>query len=314
MAYRPLGNTGLTVSEVGFGAWQLGSSAAWGEMPDRDALALVAAARDAGCNLFDTAPNYGRTQSETLLGRALHRRRQDTVIVSKFGHRPDDDIIDFSLSWFWESLHQSLERLRTDYLDVYLAHSPPREVLTPEHGIWEALRQARKAGKIRAFGASVDRSEEVFAAAGIEGLAVVEVLFNALQQEVRYAFPLAKAKGLGVIAKVPLDSGWLSGRYSAKSCFAGIRGRWTRDDIARRANSIEALRDLLPAGQALPEAAIAFILGYDAVSSTIPGARSLKQLQGNARCAGKQLAPALKSRIEEFWEDITDHGRKPLPW
>lgn len=314
MEYRALGKTGLTVSEIGFGAWQLGASRAWGAMTDREALALVDGAMGAGCTLFDTAPNYASTRSESLLGKALSGRRDSAVIVSKFGHRPEDDSHDFSVSWLWESLHQSLRRLDTDYVDVFLAHSPPAAVLSRDHDIWDALEEARRQGKVRHYGASVDRAAELQSAAAIDGLEVVEVLFNALQQDVRRAFPVARDRGLGLIAKVPLDSGWLGGRYDAQSSFSGIRGRWTPGDISRKAAAVEALRALLPAGQPMPEAALAYILSYDAVSSAIPGARSLEQLAANTDAAGKRLSPALKSQVEALWDSLTAQGTNPMPW
>jgi aryl-alcohol dehydrogenase-like predicted oxidoreductase len=304
----------LEVSEIGFGGWQLGSSAQWGDMRDRDAIALVHAALDNGVNLFDTAPNYAATRSETLLGRALEGQRHRAVVVSKFGHRPGSDETDFSVQHFWDSLHESLRRLRTDYLDVYLAHSPPIALLAPEEALWEAMVQARAAGKIRCYGASVDRAAELEAAAGIPGVAVLEVLFNALQQDARRAFPVAEQRGLGLIAKVPLDSGWLGGRYDGGSRFAGVRGRWSETDIGRRADAVARLREILPPSPALPAQALAFILSYAQISSVIPGTRSRSQLAANCSAAGSTLTADLRLRVEALWDDITGGGAHPLPW
>lgn len=314
MLRRPLGKTGIAVSEIGFGSWQLGSSAQWGAMRDSEALSLVHTALDRGVNLFDTAPNYAATNSEKLLGRALQGHRQEAVLVSKFGHLPDSEETDFSVRGFWDSLHQSLKRLRTDYLDVYLAHSPPQSLLNADDVLWDALAEAKNQGKLRHFGASVDRAVEIEAAASIPGLGVLEVLFNMLQQDARRAFPVAKARDIGIITKVPLDSGWLGGSYTRQSRFAGVRSRWSEADIHQRADILDRLRLLLPEEPALPQQALAFILSYDAVSTVIPGCRSTTQLVSNCSAAGTRLSADLLSRVEALWAEFTQDGKHPLPW
>ena len=201
MQTRRLGKTHLQVSEVAFGAWQLGNSQ-WGGMSDADALNLVAAARERGCNLFDTAPNYAQTNSERLLGTALKDHRDQVVIVSKFGHRPKDGAVDFSVSWFWQSLHQSLERLQTDYLDVFLAHSPPMEVLNGQHEIWGAMKQAQQEGKIRFYGASLDTAHEVREVLNTTDAQVLELMFNMLHQHVRGAFEQIREQDRSTVGPV----------------------------------------------------------------------------------------------------------------
>src|SRR5262249_31420397 len=153
-------NTGIRVSEVGFGGWQLGNEREFVQMTNEEAVRLVHAALDRGCNLFDTAPNYGLGASERILGQALQGRRAEAVITSKFGPHVDGDT-DFNASLLLESVEGSLKRLQTDYLDVLLLHNPPLEVLHGTTAHWEILRTLKQQGKVRAFGASLDWSKEV---------------------------------------------------------------------------------------------------------------------------------------------------------
>ncbi|EAR09180.1 aldo/keto reductase [Reinekea blandensis] len=314
MNKRRLGQTGLEVSEVAFGAWQLGNYDQWGGMTDADALNLVAAARDRGCNLFDTAPNYAKTNSERLLGQALKGQRDQVVIVSKFGHRPKDGALDFSAEWFWESLHQSLERLQTDHLDVMLAHSPPLEVLNGNHEIWPAMREAQKQGKIRFYGASTDYSHEVNEVLDTTDAQVLELLFNVLHQDVRRSFDKVREKDVGVITKVPLDSGWLSGKYTASSTFDGVRARWSADDIAARAKAVETVKTIVGDSAPLAQQALAYLLSYNEVTAVIPGIRSMAQLDSNFAAVGTRLSDDVKAQLEAFWNELTDNGQSLLPW
>lgn len=314
MNKRRLGQTGLEVSEVAFGAWQLGNYDQWGGMTDTDALNLVAAARDRGCNLFDTAPNYAKTNSERLLGQALKGQRDQVVIVSKFGHRPEDGAMDFSAEWFWDSLHQSLERLQTDHLDVMLAHSPPMEVLNGNHEIWPAMREAQKQGKIRFYGASTDYSHEVNEVLDTTDAQVLELLFNVMHQDVRRSFDKVRAKDVGVITKVPLDSGWLSGKYNADSTFDGVRARWSQEDIQVRAKAVDQVKAIVGQDASLAQQALAYLLSYDEVTAVIPGIRSLDQLNSNFSADGQRLSADVKQQLETFWDDLTDNGQSLLPW
>lgn len=313
MQTRRLGKTHLQVSEVAFGAWQLGNSQ-WGAMSDGDALNLVAAARELGCNLFDTAPNYAQTNSERILGTALKGQRDQVVIVSKFGHRPKDGSVDFSVPWFWQSLHQSLERLQTDYLDIFLAHSPPMEVLNGQHEIWGAMKQAQQEGKIRFYGASIDTPHEVRKVLNTTDAQVLELMFNMLHQHVRSTFEQIREQDIGVITKVPLDSGWLTGKYHKHSNFDGVRARWSPEQIATRAGAVAKLQALLPTDEPLAQQALAYLLSYAEVSAVIPGLRSMQQLNSNFAAAGKRFNPETKRQIEAFWNTLTHHGQALLPW
>lgn len=313
MRTRSLGTTGIEVSEIGFGAWQLGNARDWEGMSDSTARALVHAALDRGINLFDTAPNYAGTRSEQLLGDALAGRRHEVVLISKYGHPPDGPK-DFSVDGFWKSLEGSLRRLRTDYLDGLLLHNPPRAMYDGTDPLWDALDAARAQGKIRHYGVSLDYAAEIESCLAHTRSEILEILFNIFHQDARRAFPLVRERGCGVIVKVPLDSGWLTGRFDAGSRFDGVRARWSADEIARRASLVDALRWLTADGSSLATKALAYVLSYDEVSSVIPGTRTMAQLDDNARAAGGRLGDGDRTRLEHFWDDFTNGGKDLLLW
>lgn len=312
MEYRPLGQTGLQVSAIGFGAWQL-ANPLWGGADERASVQLVLAALDAGCTFFDTAPGYSDGASERLLGEALQGRRGEAVLCTKFGHT-GAHTKDFSPAALRPTLEDSLRRLRTDYVDVLLLHNPPADhfdgARAPE--LYAELETLRHEGKIRTFGASLDASAELRTLARTTRSGAAEVLFNVFHQETRTAFADAAARGVGLIAKVPLDSGWLSGRYTAASRFVGIRDRWTSQVVARRAALVDRLRALLPPGLSLPHAALGFILAHREIATVIPGAKSLEQLRENLAAVSAPLSSELVAAIRALWE--TEIARDPLPW
>lgn len=313
MRSRSLGGTGLEVSEIGFGSWQLGNRSDWEAMDDATAVRLVHEALDAGVTLFDTSPNYGDTRSESLLGEALAGRRNGVVLVSKFGHLPEGPK-EFSVEWFWRSLDASLRRLRIDTLDVLLLHNPPADIYAGTDPLWDAMEKARTQGRIRHYGASLDFAAEAEACMRNTGSTVLEVLFNILHQDIRGAFPLARKRKVGLIAKIPLDSGWLTGRFSARTRFQGIRSRWSPEQIARRAELVGTLGWLTQGNVPLSQQALAFVLAYDEVSCAIPGMRTSGHLQDGVAASGRTLPAAQRDRLERFWMEITSEGRDLLPW
>jgi aryl-alcohol dehydrogenase-like predicted oxidoreductase len=310
---RKLGRTGLEVSEISFGAWQLGNDDDWAGMDDATALALVHEALEQGVNLFDTAPNYAATNSERLLGEALRGRRDQVVLVSKFGHPPDGPK-DFSVARFRTSLDESLRRLRTDHLDVLLLHNPPAAMYGGGDPLWDELEKARREGRIRRYGASLDFAAEAEACLANTGSEVCEVLFNIFHQDIRRAFPLFRRRQTGVIVKVPLDSGWLTGRFGTGTGFDGVRARWTREQVEQRAALVARLSWLTADGAPLARQALAYVLSYDEVSCAIPGVRSRAQLLDNVAAAGRTLPDADRRRLEELWDEATGGGAELLPW
>lgn len=311
MEERPLGKTGIEVTEVGFGAWQIGNLKDWGDMTDKDAVKLVHEAMDSGCNFFDTAPNYGLGKSEELLGEAFQGKRDQVIINSKCGHQADDQQ-SFEPSNLIQSVEGSLKRLRTDYLDSLLLHNPPFEALSDDSPQFDVLKQLKKEGKIRAYGASVDTGKEVNQIINAMNSDVIEVMFNIFHQEPLEAMKKAHEKGVGLIVKVPLDSGWLTGKYDADSTFSGIRSRWTREDIKRRSELVHKVRTIIGEDQSMVKASLQYILSFSEISSVIPGARNSQQLNQNLSAADENLSPVMKDELRRLWQ--TEIQNNPLPW
>lgn len=311
MHQRPYADTGKTVSEIGFGAWQLGNAHDWGAMTDDEGIQLVHAALDRGCNFFDTAPGYGHGASEELLGKALQGRRDDVVINTKFGHRANGTT-DFSAAAIRPSIEESLRRLRTDYIDSLILHNPPFEYLNGNSPQYEVLEQLKTQGKIRAYGASVDSSRQMFELMQTTDSRVLEVMFNVFHQETAKAFSMAAEKQVAIIVKVPLDSGWLSGKYNADSHFTGIRNRWSSEVIKRRAQLVEKIRFVTDAHTSLTQAALRFILSHPEVTTIIPGTKSIQQLDENISVADTSMPANHVVALQRIYqEDIAGSG---LPW
>lgn len=311
MNYRALGRTGLSVSEIGLGCWQLASSA-WGTQDSPDALRIVQAALDQGCTFFDTAPGYGAGRSESLLGQALKGRRSQVVLCSKFGH-PAEGPADFSVAALRPSIEASLQRLQTDYLDVLLVHNPPPEWLDGRRsGLYEALAGLQQAGVLRGYGVSVDTLQDMHTAMQTTGCSVMELLFNAFHQEVGAGLDGAAARGIGLIAKVPLDSGWLAGGYGADSRFRGVRNRWPPGVVARRAALVAKFAALLPPGLPLAHGALAYVLAQPQITTVIPGARSVQQVRDNMAAAAVQLDSRTVAAVLALWRREIEAD--PLPW
>lgn len=311
MNYRELGRTGIKVSEVGFGAWQLGNGKDWEGVAEKQAVRLVHEAIDQGCNFFDTAPNYGEGNSELLLGEALAGKRADVVINSKFGHHPDGTV-NFDSKQIRRSVEGSLRRLKTDYLDSILLHNPPFEILTGSTDHFEVLELLKQEGKIRAYGASVDSGGEMEELIRATNSQIIEVMFNIFHQEPRKAFKKAAERNVGLIVKVPLDSGWLSGKYDETSVFTDIRSRWSRNQLTKRTELLPAIKNLLEPGESLVQLALRYILYYQEVSTVIPGNKNLEQLIENLSASGKELTREKAEKLEGLWqEELQSH---PLGW
>jgi aryl-alcohol dehydrogenase-like predicted oxidoreductase len=180
--------------------------------------------------------------------------------------------------------------------------------------LWVALEQAREQGMIRHYGASLDFASEVEKCLANTKSEVLEILFNVFHQDVRHSFTSIREQGIGTIVKVPLDSGWLTGRFDADSRFEGIRARWSEEEIARRADLVSQIQWLVADGSELAQKAIAYLLAYDEVSCVIPGIRTLDQLAGNLSAAACRVSPDERRRLETFWNEITDNGSNLIPW
>jgi aryl-alcohol dehydrogenase-like predicted oxidoreductase len=313
MEYRSYVKGSCKVSVIGFGAWQLGNNIDWSGVSETDGINLIHKALDEGVNFFDTAPGYGNGNSEVILGKALSNAKRDTIVINtKFGHNPNG-YSNFSHDVIRESIEGSLKRLNTDYLDSVLLHNPPSELLKAEgNKHYEILEQMKKEGKILAYGASLDTKDDMVTFINHTNGQVIEAFFNILHQDVRYAFDLAKEKNVKIIAKIPLDSGWLSGKYDQNSTFEGVRSRWTKEDIITRASLIDKLRDLPDKDQSLAQFALLYCTAYDAVSTVIPGATSISQLIMNIEALKFSMDKRTIDWLENFYE--TEVKPKNLVW
>jgi len=313
MKYRSFVAGTPAVSAIGFGAWQLGVNSGWQGMTEAEAIALVHQALDAGINFFDTAPNYGHGSSEERLGKALKGTDRSSIVINtKFGHTATGTT-DYSAQYIRQSLEGSLQRLQTDYVDGLIIHSPPSAYLNGhEQPHWELLEQLKQEGKIRAYGASVDTAADMQLLLSTTGATVIEAFFNILFQDAANAFALAQSKGAGIIAKIPLDSGWLSGKYNAASTFSGVRSRWSAGDIATRAALVDQVKNILGEAYPLPQAALSFCLAFDAVSTIIPGNLSAAQLQQNLQCIEQPLPETVVQRLVQFYKE--EVAPLNLPW
>jgi aryl-alcohol dehydrogenase-like predicted oxidoreductase len=313
MQYKEYIKNEAPVSEIGLGTWQLGNNSGWQAMSDNDAIELVEKSLEYGINFFDTAPNYGRGSSEERLGKALKGvDRTKIVINTKFGHS-DSGITNYNSNYIRESLEGSLKRLQVDYVDSIIIHNPPMEYLDGtknEH--YEIFERLIEEGKIKAYGASLDTYKSIQLLINTTNAGVIEAFFNILHQDTAQAFDLAKEKGVGIIAKIPLDSGWLSGKYNAESVFEGVRRRWSKQDIQTRAYLVNKVKEIVHAENDLAQKAISFCLGYEAVSTVIPGNINIAQLKTNVESINNPVSRENIKKLEEFY--LNEVKQLELPW
>lgn len=302
MHYRRLGRTELMVSEIGFGGLPIGGLR-WGDVRDEESLAALRRAYDLGTNFFDTADVYGRGHSEELIGQALGEVRSHVLLATKAGidfYHGEPARNNFDPAYIRSAIERSLERLRTDYLDLFQLHNPPQK-LARESGVWEELRAAQREGKVRYFGVSCRTANDARAYMRAAEAAedprafgdTLQVAYNLLDQEAadRDVFIEAHRYDWGIISRVPLASGVLSGRYGAAHRFPpnDFRADWSPERLAETSRRIESLRFLETPGRTLAQAAIAFCLSQPAVSTVITGAKTPSQVEENA--AAGDLAP-----------------------
>ena len=313
MKYNRYIKSSASVSEIGLGAWQLGNNSGWQDMPEQEAVALVEKALDYGINFFDTAPNYGYGSGETRLGKALKGvDRSKIVINTKFGHS-DSGITNYHADSIRQSLEGSLKRLQVEYVDSLLIHNPPTAYLDgTKNDHYEILERLIEEGKLKAYGASLDTYEEMKLFMDTTNATVIEAFFNILHQDAARAFAMATEKEVAIIAKIPLDSGWLSGKYTAESTFHDIRSRWSKADIETRSHLVNRVKEIIQPEDDLAQKAISFCLAYDAVATVIPGNVSIAQLTHNVESIKKPISSELVKQLEEFY--LAEVKVLNLPW
>jgi aryl-alcohol dehydrogenase-like predicted oxidoreductase len=316
MQSRRLGKTGWDVSEIGFGAWAIGGE--WGETDEEESMAALHAAVDAGVTFFDTADVYGDGRSERLLGRLLRERDERLVVATKFGRRVEQDPALFTYENLRAWLERSRENLGVEAVDLVQLHSPPWETYyLPE--VHEACSRLVQEGLVRAYGVSVEKVEEGLKAIEYDGVATIQLIFNLLRQRpAELFFEQARRRDVGVIVRVPLASGLLTGKFDRNSTFAAEDHRaynrqgeqfdrgetFSGVDYEVGLEVVEELRPLVPAGATLAQLALRWILTFDAVSTVIPGAKTPEQARANAAAADLPApSPETMERIGEIYRE-----------
>jgi aryl-alcohol dehydrogenase-like predicted oxidoreductase len=307
MEYRTLGRTGLRVSVIGLGT--MVHAGHFGPMKDEESLGAIDAALELGVNFIDTSDAYGAGYSETLLGKALKGRRDKVILATKGGNvmvGPNRGKRNFAVDYIDRVMHESLQRLQTDTIDLYQLHNPTVETIRGDE-IWELLDRRKKEGKIRHYGVSINSTEEALAA--IEGgrSDTIQIEYNLLDQEpAEKVFPAAQKAGVGVIVRVPLRRGLLTGKLKPEDQqrFQGedVRARNFAGDIFKQQlEKVERLRFLETSARSLAQAAIAFCFAHPAVSVVIPGGRNARQARENAAAADVSLSQEELGKVAELW-------------
>jgi aryl-alcohol dehydrogenase-like predicted oxidoreductase len=292
MKYRTLGSTTLKVSVIGIGTWQLGGE--WNKEFTQDEVnAMLARGKDLGINLIDTAECYGDHVSERLIGGAIEGQREDWIIATKFGHkyhgyldrtepRTPKDVL--------QQLEDSLRSLRTDYIDIYQYHSWG-DAQFDDPGVLDVLHRAKRQGKIRHIGNSVGKNTNVHQVevSKERDIEVIQIIYNRLDRAPEETtFPLCQRQKLGVLARVPLASGYLSGKYKPGQTFppGDVRSNQNAEARDTKLREVERIRqNELPTGVDMAMWALAWCLKNLVVSCVIPGCRDVKQVEANARAA-----------------------------
>ncbi|MEO8218130.1 MAG: aldo/keto reductase [Acidobacteriota bacterium] len=313
MEYRTLGKTGIRVSDIGFGGWAIGGSmdvagfpVGWSNTSDEESLAAIRRARELGVNFFDTADIYGNGRSESLLGLVLSRHRNDVVIATKVGNvrtSSGEHKKDFSKQHIFYAIDGSLRRLRTDYVDLYQIHNPTIAELQREE-IQEAMEMLQSLGKIRFWGVSISLPQDGMEIVRRKWGYTLQVLYNILNQAPALElFPQALEQGYGVIARVPLASGLLTGKYRADSSFPvnDVRQNFlTTRRLQEATEKIDEARGIVGgATKSLSEAALRFVLSDQAISTVIPGAKNVHQVEANAAASGLTLPEDVLDKLRD---------------
>jgi aryl-alcohol dehydrogenase-like predicted oxidoreductase len=321
MEQRTLGRTGRGVGAVGLGAWQLGAD--WGQVSEQDALDTLGAAVDAGVTLIDTADVYGDGRSERIIGRLLRERPQAALTVAtKMGRRVAQDPAAYTLADFRAWTDRSRENLGMETLDLVQLHCPPTSVYSTD-AVYDALDTLVAEKRIAAYGVSVQSCDEALTAIARPGVASVQIILNAFRlKPLERVLPAALDAGVGILARVPLASGLLSGRYDSATVFApddhraynrhgeafDVGETFSGVDYETGLAAVRRLVPLVPEGVSTAQFALRWILDQPGVSVVIPGARNPAQARANAAAAG---LPALSAETHAAVQRVYDELIRP---
>jgi len=317
MQYRPLGRTGWNVSEISFGAWAIGG--AWGKVSDEESMKALYAAIDAGVNLIDTADVYGNGRSERLVSRLKKERKEEIVVLTKAGRKlPKQRTEGYSRENLTGWIDESLRNLATDVIDLLQLHCPPTDLYYhPE--VFGMLDDFVKAGKLRYYGVSVERVEEALKAIEFPNVQSVQIIFNCFRHRpADVFFPLAKQRTVGILARVPLASGMLTGKLRRDSQFEtddhrnfnrhgesfDVGETFSGVDYELGLQAAEEIQALLPPDVSMAQFALRWILMFDAVSCAIPGGKRPDQVSENCRASSlPQFSAKTMAEIQRIYDE-----------
>jgi len=316
MEYRVLGGTGFKVSAISFGAWAVGGS--WGTVDDRESLAALHRAVDRGMNFIDTADVYGNGRSERLIAQLKRERKEEILVATKAGRRLNPHVAaGYNKENLTAYVERSLTNLGAEALDLVQLHCPPTDVYyTPE--VFAALDDLVRDGKIRHYGVSVEKVEEALKAIEYPGVKTVQVIFNMFRQRpAELLFAEAKRRNVGILARVPLASGMLTGKMTPTTSFDASDHRgfnrhgehfdrgetFAGVDYDEALRAVEELHPLVPAGATMAQLALRWILMFDAVTCAIPGAKRPDQVDDNAAASDlPPLSAETMARVRDVYD------------
>jgi aryl-alcohol dehydrogenase-like predicted oxidoreductase len=316
MQLRRLGKTGDEVSEIGFGAWAIGGS--WGATNDTESMAAMNAAVDAGITFFDTADVYGDGHSEKLVAQLLRDRDEALIVATKFGRRAAQEVGNYTYENLRGWLERSRANLGVEVVDLVQLHCPPWDAYyTPS--VFEACERLVDEGLVRAYGVSVEKVEEALKAIEYPSVATVQIIFNIFRQRpAELLFQEAQRRDVGLIIRVPLASGLLTGKFTHDTRFADDDHRMFNKhgeqfDVGETFSGVDydtgvevadALKELVPPGATLAQFSLRWILDHEAVTTVIAGARTTAQAQDNAAAADlPPLSAAAREAVSDLYRD-----------
>ena len=323
MHYRELGRTGWKISEVSFGAWAIGGDA-WGRTDDDESLRSLHRAVDLGVNFIDTADVYGDGHSERLVARLRRERTEEIIVATKAGRRLSPHVAEgFTRANLAAFVERSLKNLDADAIDLLQLHCPPSAVYDmPE--VFGILDDLVAEGKLRHYGVSVERVDEALRAARYPNVQSVQIIFNMFRlKPAEEFFAVAREKRIGILARVPLASGLLSGKLTRESAFAATDHRsynrhgekfdagetFSGVDYETGLDAVDELRPLVPAGATMAQLALRWILMFPEVTAAIPGARNSRQTEDNVLAAD---LPPLSDDAMRRVRDVYERSIRPL--
>jgi len=315
MQSRTLGRTGRDVSVIGLGTWQLGGD--WGDVSESDALDVLSASVESGVTFFDTADVYGDGRSEQVIGR-FRAANPDVplTVATKMGRRLDQVPSNYVRENFVAWVDRSRRNLGVDTLDLVQLHCPPTAVYSDD-AVYDALDELVAREAIAAYGVSVEETRQALTAIARPGVATVQIILNAFRlKPLDEVLPAAQRAGVGIIARVPLASGLLSGKYTTETTFAENDHRsfnrhgeafdqgetFSGVDFETGVTAAREFAESVPEGVTVPQAALAWIVDQPGVSSVIPGARNVEQARANAAAGDVQLDEGLDSEVVRIYE------------